>query len=122
MKTKNKGILLILLGAASGLLNGLLGAGGGILLIRGIDKLRDGKGDARDAFAGSLSVMLPISAVSAIIYALRGNIIEIDVLELVLPAVIGGATGGLLLYKMDIRILKLVFSALVIWSGISMLF
>ena len=35
---------------------------------------------------------------------------------------IGGAGGGLLLAVIDTRLLRLIFSALVVWSGITMIF
>ena len=74
-RMKNKSIRAILLGFFAGLLNGLLGAGGGIILVRGADKVLPREyHDGRDVFANVLSVMLPLSAVSAIAYVLRGSV------------------------------------------------
>lgn len=120
---KNKGSGALILGFLAGLLNGLLGAGGGIILVRGADKVLPREyHDGRDIFANALAVMLPLSAVSAIAYVLRGSVHGLDFAPFVLPAVIGGAGGGLLLAIIDTRLLRLIFSALVVWSGISMLF
>jgi uncharacterized membrane protein YfcA len=120
---KNKGMRALMLGFFAGLLNGLLGAGGGIILVRGAGKVLPREySDGRDAFANALAVMLPISAVSAVAYVLRGSVHGLDFSRFVLPAVIGGMGGGLLLSVIDTRLLRLIFSALVVWSGFTMIF
>ena len=120
MKKSGSGALLI--GFFAGLINGLLGAGGGILLVRGADRIlpREYR-DGRDVFANALCVMLPLSAVSAVAYVLRGSVHGLDFAPFILPALIGGIGGGLLLAVIDTRLLRLVFSALVVWSGITMI-
>ena len=120
---KNKGMRALMLGFFAGLLNGLLGAGGGIILVRGAGTVLPREySDGRDAFANALAVMLPISAVSAVAYVLRGSVHGLDFSRFVLPAVIGGVGGGLLLSVIDTRLLRLIFSALVVWSGFTMIF
>ena len=120
---KNKSIRAIMLGFFAGLLNGLLGAGGGIILVRGAERVLPREyHDGRDVFANVLSVMLPLSAVSAIAYLLRGSVSGVNFLPFILPAVIGGVGGGMLLAVIDTRLLRLIFSALVVWSGITMIF
>ena len=119
---KNNGARALATGFLAGLLNGLLGAGGGVGLVRGADRLlpREYR-DGRDVFANVLCVMLPLSAVSAIAYALSGSVGGVDFSPFVLPAVIGGVGGGMLLAVIDTRLLRLIFSALVVWSGFSMI-
>lgn len=112
-----------MLGFLAGLLNGLLGAGGGIILVRGAERVLPREyQDGRDVFANALAVMLPLSAVSAISYVIRGSVHGLEFSRFILPAVIGGAGGGLLLSVIDTRLLRLIFSALVVWSGITMIF
>ena len=119
---KNKGAGAVWLGFLAGLLNGLLGAGGGIILVRGAEKILPREYlEGRDVFANALCVMLPISAVSAIAYVMRGSVHGLEFSPFILPAVIGGVCGGLLLSVIDTRLLRLIFSALVVWSGIAML-
>ena len=121
MKAKRMGALM--LGLLAGLLNGLLGAGGGIVLVRGAERILPREyHDGRDVFANALCVMLPISAVSAIAYVMRGSVHGLEFSRFVLPAILGGAGGGLLLAVIDTRLLRLIFSALVVWSGITMIF
>ncbi len=112
----------LILGFFAGLLNGLLGAGGGIILVRGGGKVmpREYCGE-RDVFANALCVMLPLSAVSALAYVLRGSVHGLEFTEFILPAVLGGIGGAMLLSVIDTRLLRLIFSALVVWSGVSML-
>ena len=120
MKAKRMGALM--LGLLAGLLNGLLGAGGGIVLVRGAERILPREyHDGRDVFANALCVMLPISAVSAIAYVMRGSVHGLDFSRFILPAILGGAGGGLLLSVIDTRLLRLIFSALVVWSGITMI-
>ncbi|MBQ2715726.1 MAG: TSUP family transporter [Clostridia bacterium] len=120
---KNKGVRAILLGFFAGLLNGLLGAGGGIILVRGATGVLPREySDGRDIFANALCVMLPLSAVSAIAYVLRGSVSGVDFTPFILPAVIGGVGGGMLLAVIDTRLLRFIFSALVVWSGFTMIF
>ena len=119
---KNKGSGALILGFLAGLLNGLLGAGGGIILVRGAEKVLPREyHDGRDVFANALAVMLPLSAVSAIAYVLRGSVHGLEFSRFILPAIIGGVGGGLLLAVIDTRLLRLIFSALVVWSGITMI-
>ncbi len=108
-------------GLISGILNGLLGAGGGIIAVFALSRvLSEQKGDSRDAFANTLCITLPLSLVSAYLYSANGALPQDKLNLLVLPAIAGGLAGGLLLDKIDSRWLKLIFSAIVIWSGISM--
>ena len=71
---KNK-YFLILAGILCGFINALLGAGGGIIAVFALRlALGDKLTDPRDVFANALCVTLPISALSCLSYALRGNL------------------------------------------------
>ena len=84
---KNKGFGALTLGFFAGLLNGLLGAGGGIILVRGAEKVMPREyHDSRDVFANALCVMLPLSAVSALAYVLRGSVHGLEFAPFILPA------------------------------------
>ena len=91
-----------LAGFLAGGINGLLGAGGGIIVVFALTYALKGKeADAREVFANALCVMLPVSAVSCIIYAVKGNIITEGFGIYVIPAIIGGAAGAILLDNKD---------------------
>lgn len=113
---------LLLSGLLSGVVNGLLGAGGGILIVFALSALLGEElGDRRDLYANALCVMLPISVVSCIRYALRGNLSTDGFGIYLLPAVVGGVVGGILLGKLNGIWLRRLFGALVIWSGVMLM-
>lgn len=120
-------VLLLLLGFAAGFLNGLLGAGGGVLLVFALRFLarRAGQesdfGTSRDTYANALAVMLPISVLSAFRYAGAGALDPAVFAPLLLPAVAGGILGGVLLDRLKLPVLRLLFAILVIWSGAVMI-
>ena len=110
---------LLLVGIAAGTLNGLLGAGGGIIIVYAVTRLKlCTEGDKNGAFSTALCVMLPVSIVSCLIYILRGHISLQGFGVFVLPAVIGGALGGILLGRIKPDILKKAFAGLIVISGI----
>lgn len=118
-------ILFIVAAIASGFINGLLGAGGGILMIYAISfilKRRDADVNRKDIFANSLATMIPICIVSACMYNRSGAFENISVKEYVVPALAGGLIGALALDKLRLKYLNIIFAAIVIYSGISMLF
>ncbi len=113
--------LLLLGGLAAGFLNGLLGAGGGIVIVWILEKTIGGMTeDKRDVFANALAVMLPISAMSAVSYAISGSLPKGDITRFLIPAVLGGLFGAFLLDKIGAGAVKTLFCLLVILSGIVM--
>ena len=79
-----------LTGAAAGAVNGLFGAGGGMLMLPLLHRLTDLR--EHEAFACSVCTMLPLSVVSLVVYWLRGG----EFLTAALPYLAGGALGGML--------------------------
>ena len=112
-------IFLAVAGLLAGVANGLLGAGGGIVAVFALSHFLRGAGyERRDLFANALCVMLPISAVSCVRYALAGHLVTDGFGVYVLPCLIGGLIGGILLGKLKASLLKKLFGALVIYSGV----
>ena len=122
-------LILAAFGAlAAGITNGLLGAGGGIILIFALAPALGGlyeKGEEfykrRDLMASSLSVMIPVSAVSAIRYGTLGALDFAYIPKIIIPAVLGGIFGGFLLGKLRESFIMKLFAFLVIYSGIAMI-
>ncbi len=110
---------LLLVGLLAGAVNGLLGAGGGIIVVIGVSKIFGRHmSDKNDAFTMALCVMLPVSVLSCTIYALRGNM-RLDGFGIfIIPALIGGAVGGFLLGRLRTRFVKRLFAGLVVISGV----
>jgi len=119
IKSEKKGALyLALAGFIAGIVNGLLGAGGGILIISAFSRIMKNElTEKKDVFVNSLCVMLPISAVSCALYAIRGSFSAEGFGLFALPAILGGAVGGLLVDKFRSSALRRLFAALVILSG-----
>lgn len=114
--------LLLFGGLATGLVNGLLGAGGGIVAVFVLVKaLGPALTDRRDVFANAIAIILPLSTVSVISYAFSGAIPTAELGTMVLPAVLGGLLGGILLDRIDPLWIQLIFSAIVLYSGIAMM-
>lgn len=114
-------IALLLLGCLCGFLNGLLGAGGGIPLVVGMQCLFGNKvPNGKRFYVTTLAVMLPLSLFSAYRYAQKGAFPFSLFYKLILPAVLGGALGAFLLRVVPIRILGRIFATVVLLSGILM--
>lgn len=113
----------LLLGASAGFINGFLGTGGGILLLFGSYFLSRGrKTDMRDLLASTALVTLILSAISAVIYFLKGSVGTASLPSYLIPALLGGALGALLLDRLPTRFLEKLFAVLVIVAGGLMLF
>lgn len=80
------------------------------------------KTNAKDAFAQSLLITLPLSALSGIIYWQRGAFTFSQALPYLIPAIPGGILGAYLTDRMNPRILKIIFALLVVYSGARMIF
>ena len=116
-------------GLGAGLLNGLLGAAGGILLVAVLPLLpglcaEDAVPESRrDVLATSMAVMLPVSAVSLVLYFLRGLRPPTELLAGIwLPSLIGGVIGAWMLDRLPVRTVKILFALLVLVSGVRMVF
>lgn len=114
----NRTIRLLIYSAAgviAGIINGLLGTGGGIILIYTLTLM---KADPKDAFANTVAAILPMSAVSAVGYIQRGILPLEKILIYIIPAVCGGLLGAYLLDKLKIQWIKKAFALLVIYAGV----
>lgn len=123
--TRGKYAAIALCSALGGLLNGFLGAAGGIFLGLSLSRVlkdTDVLSDRRDLYANIQVAMVCISCVSLTLYSAK-NIAYLsgDSLQMILPALVGGAVGSLLLRKMTSNIVSKIFAVLVIWSGVKMI-
>ena len=110
------------IGALAGLINGLLGAGGGIIITYYLAHILSNVQKAENGvFANAVATMLPVSAVSLVLYLLKGYIsIDNGLISLLPSALIGGILGAFLLTKLNVKIVKIIFAFLVTISGIMM--
>ena len=106
------------IGALGGFLNGLLGAGGGLVLLLFLKN----KLPAHKAHATALAVMLPLSAASALIYAGSAEVRPNALVWLTLGGMAGGYTGARMLKKIKPRHLGRILGTLLIFSAMRMMF
>ena len=115
---KHNRILAGVGGLFAGALNGLLGAGGGMVVVPLLGKAGL---PPRKAHATSVCVILPICIFSAFLYLSSGRVAFSDAAPYLLWGVLGAAGGSWLLPKMNPVWLKRIFGALMIWAAYRML-
>ena len=71
-------------------------------------------------FTTTLAVMLPLSLFSYLQYQKSGHVPPTPPLSLLLPALLGGAVGALLLSHLQVKLLQRIFATVVLFSGILM--
>ncbi len=117
-KTLFKNILIAFLAILAGVVNGFLGTGGGIVLMFALSMLPNKDENAvRDRFAALIAVILPLSLISTVSY---GDSIDFRAaVPYLIPGMLGGIAGALLLDRLNVKIIKKLFAIMVIWAGIS---
>ena len=110
-----KRIFLILAGLIAGAVNGLIGAGGGMLLVPLLtfceipeDKL----------FPTSVAIIFPICLVSLVIAPGLPNLPWNEALPYLLAAIPGGILAGLLDKKIPAKWLHRGLGILILWGGV----
>ncbi len=112
-------LLLAAVGLFAGILNGFLGTGGGTVLILALARLMPGR--EKEAFTLSTACVLVFSVLSIILYTILGKMSLSAAKMAFLPAMVGGAAGAFLLGRIKTEVLRCLFAALVIYSGIRLL-
>jgi len=126
-KTQNKPqgvkkfLILTVLSLFAGCINGFVGTGGGILMVLLLFMLDGGGEDnTRDVFARTLVTVIPMTLTAFTVY-LRSENVDTELMSrLFVPISLGGAVGAALIDRIDKKWLNLIFSLLVIYSGISL--
>ena len=116
-----KAIFIAFLSSLAGVINGFVGTGGGIIMVFLLFRLcGGGEENTKIVFARTLLTVFPMSFAALTVY-LRNSAVDTElILRVALPAALGGIAGALLMDRIDKRLLNLIFSFLVIYSGISM--
>ena len=109
----------IVCGVLVGLANSLFGGGGGMLAVPLLQKtgLKE-----KQAHATAILVILPVSLLSFVVYAVKGYC-ELSVLvPTALGVVFGGVLGAKWLGKLPTKTVNLLFAALQLLAGIFLCF
>ena len=106
-----------LIGFVSGVINGLLGAGGGMIIVPVLKT----ELSAEKAHATAVAVIFPMCLMSSIMYLYSGRVALSDALPFIPYGIIGAVIGTILLTKLNARQLRTIFSLFMIWAGIRMI-
>jgi uncharacterized membrane protein YfcA len=110
-----KGIILTaLVGAAAGAVNGLFGAGGGMILVPLLTLL--GKLEQQEVFPASICIILPMCILTLTLEG--GNLPWRDALPYLIGSGLGGIAAGIWGRKIPTLWLHRVLGALILWGGV----
>ena len=115
---KNKKLLLPFSGIAIGIVNGLLGAGGGMIAVPLLKKLGL---EQKAAHSNAVAVILPITLLSAVLYIWKDYVNLSSALPYIPTGIIGSVAGTYILKKISPKYLKKIFAAFMIYAGIRLL-
>ena len=107
-------------GGLAGIANGFFGGGGGMVLVP-LLTARCGL-DQRRAFATSVAIILPLCALSSVIYLFRGGLDLAVALPYLAGRLAGGFLGGRLFQKLNMDWLRRAFALLILYGGFKSLF
>lgn len=111
-------IKLMFTGLTIGFINALFGAGGGIIAVA---LLKKKYGNQKRAQATAVAVILPITVITAIRYMSLGYMTLAEAVPYILPGFIGAVAGSKLLKKANNKILKILFSFIMLWAGVRLI-
>ena len=117
MKDKYK---YVITGALAGGANGFFGSGGGLFLVPLFTKWL--KMEQRSAFATSVAVILPLSAVSLVVFVMKGGLDFMAALPYLIGGLAGGILSGLVFKKVSVTLLRRAFGLLILYGGVKALF
>ncbi len=106
------------IGAVSGFLNGMFGSGGGLAAVPLLESLL--KAEPKKAHATSISIILPLSVLSVILYQSNGHLDFIEALKYVPFGIIGALVGSFALKKFSNKFIKKTFAVLLIFAAVRM--
>jgi len=107
-----------IIGVLSGFLNGMFGSGGGLAAVPLLESLL--KAEPKKAHATSVSIILPLSLLSAFLYLKGGHLDFVEALKYVPFGVLGALVGAFALKKFSNKFLKKTFAVLLIFAAVRM--
>lgn len=114
--TAGKGKLYFyILGAVTGIANGLFGSGGGIIAV---PMLKKSGLSTKESHATSIALTLPLSIVSCLFYYSIVKDVFTDTIPVIIAGLAGSLLGGIIMKKIPSKYLKKAFGILLIISGI----
>lgn len=115
MKT-NEWIKVIITGLFCGLINGMLGSGGGVVSVMMLSYFL--KIENKKAHATTILIILPLCIISSGIF-IKNGLYNMDlILKVGLGSVLGGIIGAKLLARLSSRCIHYVFGGILIISSV----
>lgn len=118
MKKTNDKTKFALIGAASGILNGLFGSGGGIAAVPLLEKAGL---EPKESHATSVTLIFFLSIAAVIGYYFSGRIDFDTAFSLIPWGFFGAAAGTVFLKNIDNSLLRRIFGVVMLVSGVRML-
>lgn len=118
MKLKKRQLFLAAGGFLIGVVNGLLGAGGGMLAVPLLKKLGFSQ---KQAHANAVAIILPITVGSAALYLARDYVNLSAAWPYVPTGLLGAIIGTYLLKKLSPFWLKKLFGGFMVYAGLRLL-
>ncbi|MBQ8468571.1 MAG: sulfite exporter TauE/SafE family protein [Clostridia bacterium] len=116
MKRKKKNWLLAACGLIVGAVNGLFGAGGGMLVVPVFSIVE--KLEQKKSHATAVITMLPICLFSSIGYLASGVVEFKPLIFVMMGSIVGGLVGAFALCKIKNDFLVIIFYILMIFAGV----
>ena len=117
MKLKEN-MQIAVIGTAIGFVNGILGAGGGMLAVPLLKKTGFSQ---KESHTNAIAIILPITIVSAAIYLFK-DFVEIKDSFIYIPTgLLGAVLGTYILKKISPKWLKRIFGILMVYAGVRLL-
>jgi uncharacterized membrane protein YfcA len=107
---------IITAGLCAGAVNGLFGAGGGMVLVPLLTGLTDL--EEREIFPASISIIFPVCLVSLWVSAQQTGVAWLASLPYLPGSAIGGIAAGIWGQRIPVKWLHRLLGILIIWGGI----
>ncbi len=107
-----------ILGLGVGFINGVFGAGGGMLAV---PILKSEGLSQKNAHANAVAVILPITVLSAVLYLVKGSVSLADSFAFIPTGLIGSVIAAFALQKFSNKWLQKIFAAFMIYAGVRLL-
>lgn len=79
------------------------------------------KMDHKKAFSSSICIILPISVVSVIVYAVNGTLETKQLLPFLIGGIAGGVISGLTFKRLSATLLQKALGGIILWGGVRLL-
>lgn len=118
-KDRLKKLWLVIGGSIIGLLNGFFGGGGGMVAVPILERVL--KLESKDAHATAIAVIFPLSLISASIYVFNNFVESFSLIYVTIGVVIGGVLGAFILKFLPPKIVKILFSLIMLIGGVKLI-